>query len=143
MSVVTMIKEAEKSEERTLSIMDMDEGDFKITWDPDERDQVDMAEAAFTEMLGDLRARAAALDIPSQPRDAWLGGNYLANASQFEDVEQFWLDIERFVDDVKSTETQIFHDEYVRQVEAAGLAADSKANQPPGPDGEALARFGC
>ncbi len=47
MSVVTMIKEAEKSTERTLSIMDMDEGDFKITWDPDERDQVDMAEAAF------------------------------------------------------------------------------------------------
>ena len=47
MSVVTMIKDAEKSTERTLSIMDMDEGDFKITWDPDERDQVDMAEAAF------------------------------------------------------------------------------------------------
>lgn len=47
MSVVTMIKEAEQSEERTLSIMDMDEGDFKITWDPDEEDQVDMAQAAF------------------------------------------------------------------------------------------------
>lgn len=47
MSVVTMIKDAEKSNERTLSIMDMDGGDFKITWDPDESDQVDMAQAAF------------------------------------------------------------------------------------------------
>ena len=47
MSVVTMIKEAEKSEERTRSIMDMDEGDFKITWDPDHDDEVEAARAAF------------------------------------------------------------------------------------------------
>lgn len=47
MSVVTMIKDAEKSEERTLSIMDMDGGDFKITWNPDSEDECDAAEAAF------------------------------------------------------------------------------------------------
>jgi len=47
MSVVTMMKEAEQSEERTLSIMDLDAGDFKITWDPDNEDECDTAQAAF------------------------------------------------------------------------------------------------
>ena len=47
MSVVTMIKDAEKSTERTLSIMDMDGGDFKITWSPDNDDECDAAQAAF------------------------------------------------------------------------------------------------
>ena len=87
----------------------------------------DMAEAALTEMVEDLRGRLAALDIPTQPRDAWLGGNYLANASQFEDIETFWIGIERFVDEVRDTDTQLFHDKYVQQVEAAGFTADTAA----------------
>ena len=87
----------------------------------------DMAEAAVIAMVEDLRGRSAALDIPTQPRDAWLGGNYLSNASQFEDIEQFWVGIERFVDDVRSTDAQLFHDKYVQQTEAAGIAADTAA----------------
>ena len=87
----------------------------------------DMAEAAVAEMIEDLRGRSEALEIPLQPQDAWLGGNYLANASQFEDIEQFWLGIELFVDDVRATDTQLFHDKYVAQVAAAGIAADTAA----------------
>ena len=87
----------------------------------------DMAEAAVVEMVEDLRGRSAALDIPTQPQDAWLGGRYLGNASEFEDIERFWLGIERFVDEVRNTDTQLFHDKYVQQVEAAGFAADTAA----------------
>ena len=87
----------------------------------------DMADAAVIEMVEGLRGRSAELDIPTEPRDAWLGGNYLANASQFEDIEQFWVGIERFVDGVRSTDAQLFHDEYVLQVEAAGVATDTAA----------------
>ncbi len=47
MSVVAMLKEAEKSTERTLSIMDREAGDLKITWDPDDEDQCDLAEKNF------------------------------------------------------------------------------------------------
>ena len=56
-----------------------------------------------------------------------MGGNYLSNASQFEDIEQFWVGIERFVDDVRSTDAQLFHDKYVQQTEAARIAADTAA----------------
>jgi hypothetical protein len=87
----------------------------------------DMAEAAVIDMVEDLRGRSAALDIPSEPQDAWLGGRYLGNASQFADIETFWLGIERFVDEVRNTDTQLFHDKYVEQVEAAGFAADTAA----------------
>ena len=87
----------------------------------------DMAEAAVNEMVEDLRGRSGSLGIPTEPDDAWLGGNYLANASQFESIEHFWVGIERFVDDVRSTDAQLFHDRYVLQVEAAGIAADTAA----------------
>ena len=87
----------------------------------------DMAEAAVIEMVEDLRGRSAALEIPAEPDDAWLGGNYLSNASQFESIKQFWIGIERFVDDVRDTDTQLFHDRYVSQVEVAGIAADTAA----------------
>ena len=87
----------------------------------------DMAEAAVIDMVEDLRGRSAALDIPSEPQDAWLGGRYLGNASQFADIETFWLGIERFVDEVRSTDTQLFHDKYVEQVEATEFAADTAA----------------
>lgn len=85
----------------------------------------DLAEDAIAEMLDDLRGRSGDLDIPLQPRQEWLGGNYLGNASEFDDIEQFWLGIERFVDEVRSTDTRLFHEKYVAQVAAAGIAQDT------------------
>ena len=87
----------------------------------------DMSEAALAAMLDDLRGRSEDLDIPAAPRNEWLGGEYLANASRFEDIEQFWLGIERFVDEVRRTDTELFHDKYVVEVEATAIAADTAA----------------
>jgi hypothetical protein len=56
-----------------------------------------------------------------------LGGRYFGNAIQFGKIETFWLEIERFVDEVRSTDTQLFHDKYVLQVEVAGFATDTAA----------------
>ena len=45
--VLSAIVEAEKSDERTLRIMDPVEGDLKITWDTEDDDQVELARKNF------------------------------------------------------------------------------------------------
>lgn len=44
---LSAIVEAEKSEERVLRIMDPELGDLKITWDPDDDDQTELARKNF------------------------------------------------------------------------------------------------
>ena len=45
--VLSAIIEAEKSNERSLRIMDPDEGDLKFQWDPEDSDQTDLAKKNF------------------------------------------------------------------------------------------------
>ena len=87
----------------------------------------DLAEAALAGMIADLRRMQSEFDLALEPRDDWLSGAYLGNASQFDDVEQYWLGIEAFLDSMRVVDTQVFHDMYVAQVEAAGIAADTAA----------------
>lgn len=47
MSFNSTLKELERSEKHTLAIMDRVEGDYKVTWDPDDDTDVDMARASF------------------------------------------------------------------------------------------------
>jgi hypothetical protein len=87
----------------------------------------DLAESALADMVTDLTGRSEALDIPPEPRSEWLGGNYLSNASQFGDIEEFWLGIERFVDEVRSSDTDLFNAKYQDQLSGAGLDAETSA----------------
>lgn len=87
----------------------------------------DLAESALADMVTDLTGRSEALDIPPEPRSEWLGGNYLSNASQFPDIEEFWLGIERFVDEVRSSDTDLFNAKYQDQLSGAGLDAETSA----------------
>lgn len=85
----------------------------------------DMAEAALAGTLAELRTMQTESDIPLEPDQDWLAGVYLANASQFRNVQLFWEGIEAYVDQVRDTDTQVFHDQYVAQLEAAGVVGDT------------------
>jgi len=87
----------------------------------------DFAESALSEMMSELRGMQGEFDLQAEPRSDWLSGAYLGTASQFGDVEQYWLGIEAFVDRLRSVDRQVFHDIYVAQVETAGIAADTAA----------------
>ncbi len=87
----------------------------------------DLGEIALVETLEQLRAAQAEFDIPAEPNRDWLAGVYLANAAQFRDVQEFWEGIEAYVDRVRETDTQVFHDRYVAQLEAAAVASDTAA----------------
>ncbi|MFQ5535808.1 MAG: hypothetical protein ACE5GJ_00015 [Gemmatimonadota bacterium] len=85
----------------------------------------DLGEAALSAMVDSLEVLAAASGLPEAPRDDWLAGVYLANASRFPDVEEYWTAMESFVDMVRSNDTRLFHEEYVRQLAVAGVEGDT------------------
>jgi len=87
----------------------------------------DLAEAALADMMTELAGMQGQFDLQAVPRNDWLSGAYLGTASQFDDLEQYWLGLEAFVDHIREVDTQVFHDLYVAQVEAAGIAADTAA----------------
>ncbi len=87
----------------------------------------DLAEAALADMMAEVSSMQAQFDLQPEPRNGWLSGAYLGTASQFDDVEQYWLGLEAFVDHVREVDTGVFHDMYIVQVEAAGIAADTAA----------------
>ena len=76
----------------------------------------DIADDALGLMLSEYQARSEALGITPEVNPEWLGGSYLANASSYDDIEAFWLGIERFVDEVRNTDLDVFHAKYVEQV---------------------------
>lgn len=87
----------------------------------------DLAEAALADMMAEVSGMQDQFDLQAEPSNGWLSGAYLGTASQFEDVEQYWLGLEAFVDHVRDVDTGVFHDMYLVQVEAAGIAADTAA----------------
>jgi len=86
-----------------------------------------LAEAAMADVLEDVERRTMAQDAPTEPDQDWLSYVYLSNASQFANVEAFWLSIDQLMDGMRAAEWQLFHDMYVTRVEAAGVAADTAA----------------
>lgn len=87
----------------------------------------DLGEAALSGMIAQLRAMQGDFDLPAEPNPQWLAGVYLANATQFRDVQLFWEGIEAYLNQVRDVDTQVFHDQYVAQLEAAALAPDTAA----------------
>ena len=87
----------------------------------------DLGEGALGGMINELRGMQASMDLPAEPNSDWLAGVYLANATQFRDVEEFWEGIASYVDRVRDVDTQVFHDQYVAQLEAAGVVGDTAA----------------
>jgi hypothetical protein len=83
----------------------------------------ELAAVALRETFDEIDAQTAGQGEggPSEPREEWLAGVYLANASRFSDVELFWANISRFSEMMRDTETTVFHEKYLGQAESAEL----------------------
>jgi len=87
----------------------------------------DVGEQALSDMVEEFQSIEAEYDLPPQIDDAWLGGHYLANASQYPGVPAYWEGIERFVARVKESDAVVFDEKYQARLVAAGIAADTAA----------------
>ncbi len=87
----------------------------------------DFGEVALAEMITRLGALQSEFDLQAEPNRDWLAGVYLANASQFGDVQRYWEGIEAYVDRVRDSDTRVFHERYQAQLDTAGVAADTAA----------------
>lgn len=83
------------------------------------------ADAAFASAFREARG-AATSGLASPPRD-WLAGIYLGNASRYENVEAFWLDVESVLDAVRAVDVAGFHAHYERSLAAVSVPDESRA----------------
>ncbi len=78
--------------------------------------------ARFTAVTDSLRAEHGVSEVPPRP---WLGGHYLANASEYPEVPAFWEGYLRVIETLRALDRRIYL-ETVREVAwvQAGDAAD-------------------
>lgn len=86
-----------------------------------------LAEGAFADAIAEVDVNTTSPETPAEPDQQWLGGNYLANASQFGSIEAFWTGIEGFMQGVRAAEWRLYHDKLVARAGAEGIAADTAA----------------
>lgn len=86
-----------------------------------------LAEGALAAMYGELEGRAFGPDDPEAPSEEWLAGIYLGNASNFDQVRDFWSGIAAFADRLRAEEVQAFHAAYVELAEADDFEGETLA----------------
>lgn len=87
------------------------------------------AEAALAAVFDRELAEWAETGRVQRPPSAWLAGLYLANAGDYEEVEEFWNGISDFVDRVRGIDLDTFD---------AALSAELAARRIAGADAEAI-----
>lgn len=85
----------------------------------------DLGTAALSATITRLADLQKAFKLPPEPPSDWLAGVYLANAGKYGDVHAYWQGIHDFVDSLRSVDAQVFHAEYVRQLEEARITGDT------------------
>jgi hypothetical protein len=81
--------------------------------------------AALDGMIAQIRRLPAEMKLQAEPRNDWLAGIYLANASQFPDIEAYWTGIGDFVDRAREEDSRIFHQQYQERLSRAGITGDT------------------
>jgi hypothetical protein len=84
----------------------------------------ELGDAAMASTIAELRSTRSEFAVPPEPRGDWLAGVYLASASRFPDVEEYWLKIRAYVAGIRDVDGQVFHDAYGRQMEESGVAPE-------------------
>jgi hypothetical protein len=87
----------------------------------------ELAEGAVAAAIAEVDANTRTDGAPTEPDQRWLGGNYLANASQFGSIEAFWSSMGAFMDGVRAGDWGLYHDKMVESVQSAGLSAEESA----------------
>ena len=83
-----------------------------------------LAGEAFAATFADVRAAWATGDPVLAPSRDWLGGQYLANASQFEGVEAFWNGMEARLVGVEGIDLAAFDAAFQARAAVSGVSAD-------------------
>jgi hypothetical protein len=84
----------------------------------------ELGDAALASTIAELRSTRSEFAVPPEPRGDWLAGVYLASASRYPDVEEYWLRIRAYVAGIRDTDGQVFHDAYGMQMEENGVAPE-------------------
>ena len=79
-----------------------------------------LSSQAYGTMLDSLRARVAAAGLPEGPPREWLQGVYLANASQYVALTEYWEAVEGALEDLRDADLDgsLFLDAYDAGLEA-------------------------
>jgi len=83
--------------------------------------------AALDGMIAQIRRMPAQMKLQAEPRNDWLAGIYLANASQFPDIRAYWAGIGDFVDRARDEDTSLFHEQFQERLANAGITGDTAA----------------
>ena len=84
-----------------------------------------LGNAALDGTIRALHGIPGEMKLEEEPRNDWLSGSYLANASKFPDIEAYWTGIDSLVDRVRDTDTRVFHEQYVARLDSAGIEGDT------------------
>jgi hypothetical protein len=86
-----------------------------------------VAQAAFAATFEDVRRRWAASSPVTAPSSDWLSGVYLANASQFGNVEAFWDGMTELLDGVRAIDLATFDSAYRAELRSRAVESTDAA----------------
>ncbi|HSH76568.1 MAG TPA: hypothetical protein VLA09_12840, partial [Longimicrobiales bacterium] len=87
----------------------------------------ELAETAIADAIDEVDASAVPTGAPREPAAEWLAGVYLANASQFGSVEEFWSSIGSLAEDLRAADWSLYHEKMLDRVESEGLSQETAA----------------
>lgn len=83
--------------------------------------QIQEAEgSAFQDMIVAMDSLRGVYDVAGAPRD-WLSGHYLANASEYADVQEWWQRYHTYVTELRGRDEELFRRGFVDRLERSGL----------------------
>lgn len=76
--------------------------------------------SAFQDMIVAMDSLRGIYDVAGAPRD-WLSGHYLANASEYGDVQEWWQRYDTYVRELRNRDEELFRRGFVDRLERSGL----------------------
>jgi hypothetical protein len=86
-----------------------------------------LAESAFAAIYADVRRDWVTSNPVQAPPREWLAGIYLANASDFEEVEEFWDGMAEYLTAVRTVDLATFDAAYAAQAALQGVTGNDEA----------------
>jgi hypothetical protein len=86
----------------------------------------ELADSTMADFLAALRTTLPAeAGVPAEPVREWLSGSYLADATQYASIGQYWQAMGAFVDDLEQSDAEIFASLYRIRLDSASARPDS------------------
>ncbi|MBT8404738.1 MAG: hypothetical protein KJP18_12830, partial [Gemmatimonadetes bacterium] len=76
--------------------------------------------SAFQDMIAAMDSLRTVFDVVGAPRE-WLTGRYLASASEFPDVAEYWVRYQAYVDELRDRDEEFFRRGFYRRLLNSGI----------------------